>query len=93
MKIVEIAGLDNGGHRNQDGIGVVPDGWAVVPEDLPTENFPFGELTAEEIDGVMTVTSWEPLPMPEPEPLPDPDDIPASEAVDIIMGGADDDEG
>ena len=51
------------------------------------------ELTAEEIDGVMTVTSWEPLPMPEPEPLPDPDDIPADEALDIIMGGADDDEG
>ena len=91
MKIVEIAQLDNGGHRNQDGIGVVPDGWAVVPEDLETVNFPFGNLTAEETDGAMTVTSWEPLPIPEPEP--ETDDISSDEALDIIMGGADDDQG
>lgn len=71
MKIIEIAALDNGAHRNQNGgLSVVPDGWAVVPDDLVTENFPFGEVTVEEIDGVMTVTAWAPGVLPEPEPEP-----------------------
>ena len=59
MLIVEIIALDNGAHRNQDSnlsIQNIPEGWAVVPEDMELENFPFGEVTAEEIDGVMTVT-------------------------------------
>ena len=60
MTIVEIKTLDNGGHRNQtiDGAIPVPDGWAVIPDDMVCENFPFGEVTAKEIDGVMTVTNW-----------------------------------
>ena len=37
------------------------------------ENFPFGEVTAAEIGGVMTVTSWIPGTMPEPEPVPEPE--------------------
>ena len=49
-----------------------PDGWAVLPDDLPCENFPFGALQAAEVDGVMTVTSWTPGAVPEPEPEPDP---------------------
>lgn len=74
MNIIEIKKLDNGAHRNQTGgLSVVPEGWAVVPDDLVTENFPFGEVTVEEIDGVPTVTKWVPLPMPEPEPVPDPE--------------------
>lgn len=72
MRIVEILALENGAHRNQTGLSVLPDGWAVIPDDMVCENFPFGELTAEEIDGVMTVTSWTPGAMPEPEPAPDP---------------------
>ena len=73
MKIIEIAPLENGAHRNQDGgVSFVPDGWAVVPADLVTENFPFGEVTVEDVNGVMTVTEWSPLPMPEPEPVPEP---------------------
>lgn len=74
MQIVEIAALSNGAHNNQTIDGVtpetfpIPEGWAMVPEDLETPNFPFGEVTAEEMDGIMTVTSWSPLPIPEPEP-------------------------
>lgn len=59
MTIIEITALSNGAHRNQSGdIKTVPDGWAVIPDNMETPNFPFGEVTAEEIDGVMTVTNW-----------------------------------
>ena len=59
MGIIEISALSNGAHRNQTGtLKTVPDGWAVVPEDMELENFPFGEVTAEKINGVMTVVKW-----------------------------------
>ena len=72
MRAIEIAALSNGAHRNQTGLDVLPEGWAVIPDDMVCENFPFGEVTAEEIDGVMTVTGWTPGSMPEPEPAPEP---------------------
>ena len=72
MRIIEIAPLDNGAHRNQSYPGFVPDGWAVIRDDLETENFPFGEVEVEEVNGVMTVTKWTPGVMPEPEPIPEP---------------------
>lgn len=74
MRIVEIAPLDNGAHRNQSYPGFVPDGWAVIPADVETENFPFGEVEVEEVNGVMTVTKWTPGVMPEPEPIPEPEE-------------------
>lgn len=59
MTIIEIEKLDNGSHRNQTSEQIsVPDGWAVVPDDIELPNFPFGEVAVEEIDGVMTVTEW-----------------------------------
>ena len=67
MRMIEIAALPNGSHCNQTHYGVLPDGWAVIPEDMVCENFPFGDVTAKEIDGVMTVTEWTPGIMPEPE--------------------------
>lgn len=71
MTIIEISALDNGAHRNQSGnMQTVPDGWAVIPESMETKNFPFGNVTAEEIDGIMTVTSWTPGTAPKPEPEP-----------------------
>jgi hypothetical protein len=73
MRVIEIASLDNGAHRNQSGgLSVVPVDWAVIPADMECENFPFGEVEVAEINGVMTVTKWTPLPMPEPEPVPEP---------------------
>lgn len=70
MRIIEIKKLENGSHRNQTiaGAMAVPDGWAVIPDDMELENFPFGEITAEEIDGTMTVTGWEAGVLPEAEP-------------------------
>ena len=67
QRIVEIAPLSNGAHRNQTYPGFVPEGWAVIPEDMETENFPFGEVEVKEIDGVMTVTNWTPGEVPAPE--------------------------
>lgn len=72
MYMIEILALDNGAHRNQTYHGVLPEGWAIIREDVSElENFPFGDLTAEEINGVMTMTSWTPGEMPEPEPEPE----------------------
>lgn len=74
MTIIEIIALENGAHRNQTGtFSKIPDGWAVIPGNIPTPNFPFGELTVENINGVMTVTSWTPGILPEPAPEPDPE--------------------
>jgi hypothetical protein len=75
MTILKIEQFPNGGHDNQTTTDTfpVPDGWALVPDGMELENFPFGEVTAAEIDGVMTVTEWTPLPMPEPEPIPEPE--------------------
>ena len=75
MTIVEIKERSNGSHRNETTLfgtlSSIPDGWAVIPENVKTPNFPFGEVTVEEIDGVMTVTKWiagrEPKPFPEIE--------------------------
>lgn len=70
MRIIEIVTLSNGAHRNQtpSQLSKIPEGWAVIPNDMNTPNFPFGEITVEDIDGVPTVTSWIPGVMPEPEP-------------------------
>ena len=67
MTMIEIAPLSNGAHRNQTALSVIPSGWAIIPSDIICENFPFGEVVAEEINGIMTVTEWKPLPIPEPE--------------------------
>lgn len=49
MQIIEIKALPNGAHNNQTYHGVLPDGWAIVPEDMETPNFPFGEVEVEEV--------------------------------------------
>ena len=66
MTIIEIKPLNNGAHRNQSPNAPIsiPDGWAVIPEGMEPENFPLGEVTAEEVNGVMTVTSWTPGSIP-----------------------------
>ena len=69
MQMIEIQPLENGAHRNQTYNGFLPDGWALVREDVNTlENFPFGEVETAEIRGVPTVTNWTALPMPEEPP-------------------------
>lgn len=87
MKAIEIAADSNGGHSSQSCNISFPlrDGWALVPDGMVLENFPFGEVTAEKIDGVMTVTNWTPGVIPEPEPEPEPEPS-AEELLDILLG-------
>lgn len=76
MKLIEILALDNGAHRNftADMEVPVPESWAVIPEEMEVpETFPFVNIEAKEIDGVMTVTSMAAGVMPEPEPTPEPE--------------------
>ena len=71
MKLIEIQALPNGAHRNQtiQGGMACPDGWAIIPEDMPIpETFPFVDLTAEG-QRVVTMTAGT---VPEPEPGPEP---------------------
>ncbi len=50
MKMIEIAALPNGAHRNQTFHGNLPDGWAVIPDDMELPaSFPFVDVTAEEV--------------------------------------------
>lgn len=69
MRLIEIAALDNGAHRNQTTSAPieVPEGWAVIPDDMETPNFPFGQVTVKK--GV--VTKWAPGEVPAPEPQPE----------------------
>lgn len=68
MRIVEIKKLKNGGHRNQIGhFKEIPEDHAVIPDNLDTPNFPFGEIETEKINGVMTVTKWTPGEIPKVE--------------------------
>lgn len=95
MKIIEIEALSNGGHRNQTGnFNAVPNGWAVVPNELETPNFPFGGIETTEINGVMTVTKWTPSDIPEQEPTAEPitldERVSALESavLELALGGA-----
>ena len=78
MLIVKIEAYENGAHDNIKINGVtpetfpIPEGWVYVPESVGTmetlENFPFGDFTHEEVDGLPTMTNWTVGVMPEPEP-------------------------
>lgn len=77
MRILELTALPNGAHRNQTLYGsmTVPEGWAKIPDGMALPNFPFGEVQAEKIDGILTVTTWTAGTIPKPEPEqsePDP---------------------
>ena len=73
MKIIEIKPLGNGGHRNQAGnFTSIPEGWAVIPDGMVLENFPFGKVTVEEINNIMTVTKWVAGETPEIEKIEQP---------------------
>ena len=67
MRIIEINALPNGAHRNQtiNRMMELPDGYALIPDSMVLDNFPFGEVVAEKINGIMTVTSWTPGAIPE----------------------------
>lgn len=72
MRIIEIMPLSNGAHRNQETTSTrVPDGWAVIPDDMAIpETYPFVDLVAEG-NKVVSMTAGA-VPEPEPEPQPEP---------------------
>ena len=73
MRLIELAPLENGAHRNLSAqLTRVPEGWAVLPAEIPVpETFPFVEVEAAEVNGVMTVTALTPGEVPEPEEIPE----------------------
>ena len=97
MKIIEIIALENGAHKNHtsNSIKTVPNGWAVIPDGMECENFPFGEVEVAEVDGVMTVTKWTAGELPateqevNPEPTPTLNERVATleEALEMILNG------
>lgn len=69
MRIIEIAPLDNGAHRNQSSTEDValPEGWAVIPEGMEIpDTYPFVGVEAE--DGIVTALTPGVLPPPSPKP-------------------------
>lgn len=92
MRLIELQALENGAHNNQTVDSAIPaaEGWAIIPDDMVCENFPFGEVEAEERfetreleDGTEEtvsigwyVTKWTPGEIPEPEPEPEPVPMP-----------------
>lgn len=83
--IIKIKPYDNGGHANQSTTPKnIPDGWAVVPDDMETPNFPFGEVEVADINGVMTVTKWTPGTVPETEPIIEEPSI--DTIIDTLLG-------
>lgn len=85
MLIIEIAALDNGAHRNQTLHGALPDGWALIPDEMELpESFPFVDIEVEG-DIVVSMTARE-IPVPE-EPEPErPRDPTTAELLDIMLG-------
>lgn len=58
MKIIEIIPLDNGAHRNQNSgdLKVVPDGWAIIPDNMEfPQTFPFVNITVDKDGNVTTI--------------------------------------
>ena len=48
MQIIEINALSNGAHNNQTYHGFLPDGYAVIPDDMEIPaTFPFVNITVE----------------------------------------------
>ena len=65
MRIIEIAALSNGAHRNQTGtFSAVPSGWAEIPDSIAIpDTFPFVNI---EVDG-QTVTAMTAGVIPAPD--------------------------
>lgn len=85
MQIIKILPESNGSHVNQhydSPIIVVPDGWAIVPNDMPIpDTFPF--VNIEVTDGIVTSMEAGVIPPVPPEPDPDPS---ADELLDLLLG-------
>lgn len=90
MRIIEIAALSNGAHRNQKNSGVlsVPVGWAVIPDDmLIPDTFPFVDIAVVGGEDAPVVVSMTAGVVPDPEPVPVPDPEPTdTEVLNVLLG-------
>ena len=88
MRAIKILADSKGGHGWQKCNIPFPllEGWAVIPDDMETPNFPYGDIEVEEINGVMTVTKWTPGVIPEPEPTPEAEPS-AEDMLNALVGG------
>lgn len=75
MRIIEIAALPNGAHRNQTydfdmpEDYTVPEGWAIIPDDVEIPaSFPFVGVTSEA--GIVTELTAGVMPEPSSDPEP-----------------------
>lgn len=77
MRIIEIAALSNGAHRNQTGtFSTVPDGWAVIPESIVIpDTFPFVSIEA---DGQTVISMTAGI-----VPIPDLSDVKSAKIIEI----------
>lgn len=89
MRIIEIAALENGAHRNQtiNRDIEIPEGWAFIPDDIEIpETFPFVHVYVSGKE--VTELSPAPVPPPEPEPpTPDPESEIWDEIANAIRNG------
>ena len=93
MKIIEIATLPNGAHRNQTwDASVPPNGWAIIPDNIEIpQTFPFVSITVA--GNIVTSMSAGASPEPQPEQPTDPqptlgDRVSAlEEALDMSLSG------
>ncbi len=81
MQMLEMIASDNGAHNNQTYHGVLPEGWALIPDGMELPNFPFGEVVVEGD----TVIEWIPGEMPEPEE-PTETEPTADEILNALLG-------
>lgn len=75
MQIIKIEPCENGAHENRSTpwSAEVPDGWALVPENLSLpDSYPFVTLTVSDVEGVATVTAMEAAECPAFDPPEEP---------------------
>lgn len=83
MQMIEIKALENGAHNNQTWHGFLPDGWALIPDGMEMENFPFGEVEVKNRGGVMMVSKWTPGEIPEIE---EHTEASADDVLNVLLG-------
>lgn len=68
MNLIKLEPLVNGAHENRNSPWetVVPEGWAIIPSDVPIpDSFPFVDIEVEKIDGIKTVVKMTPREIPQ----------------------------
>lgn len=88
MRIIQIQTNANGAHAYQsvDKLTKLPNGWAVIPDNMETPNLPYGDVEVEEICGIPTVATWTPREMPIVKEMPEVEAEPtAQEDTDTML--------